>query len=118
MNDQLLPWPSLQNSLEKMIEFKPVEDPEPIRRWRTASAPISPSNINSQPFVRRIGGNQLHAVSESDSEYKQLRKSNPDGVQSPRWAGILSPGPFLDIHLWRNACFKGWDYVYGSSSPA
>jgi glycerol uptake facilitator-like aquaporin len=118
MNDQLLPWPSLQNTLEKMIEFKSVEDPEPIRRWRTASASISPSNINSQPFVGRIGGNQLHAVSESDPEYEQLRKSNPDAVRSPRWAGIFSLSPFLDIHLWRNACLEGvglclWVFIAG-----
>jgi glycerol uptake facilitator-like aquaporin len=118
MTEQSLPWPSLQNTFEKIIDYKSTKDPEPIRRWRTASAPISPSNINSQPFVGRIGGNQLHAVSESDPEYEKLRQTNPDAVQSPRWAGILSLRSFLDIHLWRNACLEGvalclWVFVAG-----
>jgi glycerol uptake facilitator-like aquaporin len=93
-------------------------DPAPIRRWRTDSAPISPSNINSQPFVGRIGGNQLHAVSQSDPEYAKLQETHPDAVQSPKWKGILSLRPFRDVHLWRNACLEGvglclWVFIAG-----
>jgi glycerol uptake facilitator-like aquaporin len=93
-------------------------DPAPIRRWRTESAPISSSNINSQPFVGRIGGNQLHAVSQSDPEYAKLQETHPDAVQSPKWKGILSLRPFRDVHLWRNACLEGvglclWVFIAG-----
>jgi glycerol uptake facilitator-like aquaporin len=93
-------------------------DPVPVRRWRTGSAPIPTVNINSQPFVGRIGGNQLHALSPSDPEYELLQKTNPDAVQSPRWAGILSFRGFRDIHLWRNACLEGvglccWVFIAG-----
>jgi len=110
--------------MEKLLELK--VDPAPIRRWRTASAaipsnssdPSNPSNINSQPFVGRIGGNQLQAVSPSDPDYEKFQQSNPDAVQSPKWKGILSLRPFKDIHLWRNACLEGvalccWVFMSG-----
>ncbi|KIW05788.1 uncharacterized protein PV09_03643 [Verruconis gallopava] len=101
-----------------MTNLKNPEDPAPIRRWRTNSAPISPTNINSQPFVGRVGGNQLHAVSESDPDYEKLQITNPDAVQSPKWRAILSLRPFGDIHLWRNACLEGvglccWVFMAG-----
>jgi glycerol uptake facilitator-like aquaporin len=104
--------------MEKVIDLHPREDPAPIRRWRTTSLPISPSNINTQPFVGRIGGNQLHAVSQSDPDYSTLQQTNPDAVQSPKWASILSLRPFRDVHLWRNACLEGvglclWVFIAG-----
>jgi glycerol uptake facilitator-like aquaporin len=101
-----------------MFDFQ-TEDPAPIRRWRSEiSAPINSADINSQPFVGRIGGNQLYAVAPSDPEYETLRQTNPDAVQSPKWAGILSLKPFRDIHLWRNAFLEGtglciWVFVSG-----
>lgn len=105
-------------TMEKIITLKSTEDPAPIRRWRTVSGPVNPSFINSQPFVGRIGGNQLHAVSQSDPDYEKLQQTNPDAVQSPKWSGILSLRPFKDIHLWRNACLEGvalccWVFIAG-----
>lgn len=95
------------------------EDPPPIRRWRSeVSETIDPGDINSQPFVGRVGGNQLLAVSKKDPEYMKLSKTNPDAVQSPKWSGILSLKPFKDVHLWRNACLEGvglccWVFIAG-----
>src|ERR1700753_694419 len=105
-------------TLEKIIDLKAVEDSPPIRRWRTLSGPINPSTINSQPFVGRIGGNQLHAVSQTDPDYEKLQETNPDAVQSPKWKAILSLRPFKDVHLWRNACLEGvglccWVFIAG-----
>src|ERR1700761_5149861 len=105
-------------TMEKIITLKSAEDPAPIRRWRTVSGPVNPSFINSQPFVGRIGGNQLHAVSQSDPDYEKLQQTNPDAVQSPKWSGILSLRPFKDIHLWRSACLEGvglccWVFIAG-----
>jgi glycerol uptake facilitator-like aquaporin len=110
-----LPFPTISKTI---MDLKSTEDPAPIRRWRTSSTPISPSNINSQPFVGRIGGNQLHAVSQSDPDYEALQESNPDAVQSPKWRGILSLKPFRDVHLWRNAAIEGmglclWVFIAG-----
>jgi glycerol uptake facilitator-like aquaporin len=106
------------SSMEKFIDLKTAEDPAPIRRWRTISGPINPSIINSQPFVGRLGGNQLHAISQSDPDYEKLQQTNPDAVQSPKWKSILSLRPFRDIHLWRNACLEGvglccWVFIAG-----
>jgi glycerol uptake facilitator-like aquaporin len=104
---------------QSIFDFKTNEDPAPIRRWRSEiSSPINPGDINSQPFVGRIGGNQLLAVSHSDPEYETLARTNPDAVQSPKWSGILSLQPFRDIHLWRNACLEGvglccWVFIAG-----
>jgi glycerol uptake facilitator-like aquaporin len=103
--------------LEKFIDFNP-EDPAPIRRWRTSSSPPNPSHINSQPFVGRLGGNQLHVILDSDPDYEKIQQTNPDAVQSPKWRSILSLRPFGDIHLWRNACLEGvalccWVFIAG-----
>jgi len=70
MSEQRLPWPAM----DKTMNLLTVQDPAPIRRWRTASSPIIPSQINSQPFVGRIGGNQLHAVSQSDPGKRDMKK--------------------------------------------
>ena len=109
------------STMEKSLDLKTTmtaEDPAPIRRWRTNSSPVNPSIINSQPFVGRIGGNQLLAVAQSDPDYETLQQTNPDAVQSPKWSGILSLRPFKDIHLWRNACLEGvglccWVFIAG-----
>jgi glycerol uptake facilitator-like aquaporin len=104
--------------MDKINKLQTSEDPPPIRRWRSMSSPINPSNINSQPFAGRIGGNQLQAVSQSDPDYEKLQKTNPDAVQSPKWAGILNLQPFKDVHLWRSACLEGvglclWVFISG-----
>jgi len=105
-------------TMEKLIELQTAEDPAPIRRWRTTPAPIHPSHINSQPFVGRIGANQLQAISQCDPDYDKFQQTHPDAVQSPKWANILSLRPFRDIHLWRNACLEGvglccWVFIAG-----
>lgn len=104
--------------MDKIMEFQQTQDPAPIRRWRTNSSPTHPSQINSHPFVGRIGGNQLYAVSQSDPEYETLQHTNPDAVQSPKWPDILSLKPFRDIHIWRSACLEGvglciWVFIAG-----
>jgi len=106
-------------TMEKFMDLTTSDpDPAPIRRWRTTSSPPPPSNIATQPFVGRLGGNQLHAISSSDPDYEKVRHTNPDAVQSPQWAAILSLRPFRDVHLWRYACLEGialalWVFIAG-----
>jgi glycerol uptake facilitator-like aquaporin len=130
MTSQLSRHSSLHNVIEKVQDFKfqgIEEDSAPIRRWRTNmssahngchNSNVNPVEINSQPFVGRVGGNQLHAVPKSDPDYEAIQKTNPDAVQSPKWSSILSLQPFKDIHIWRNACLEGvglciWVFIAG-----
>jgi glycerol uptake facilitator-like aquaporin len=105
--------------MEPFAELEAKAERPAIRRWQTnLSMPPNTSDINQQPFVGRIGGNQLLAIPHSDPDYEKLLQSNPDAVQSPKWGAILSLRSFKDIHLWRNACLEGvglcfWVFMAG-----
>ena len=110
---------ALTSALDGWLDLKRTSsEPAGIRRWRSQSGSTPATNINNHPFVGRIGGNQLYAVAQNDPEYENLRRTNPDAVQSPNWSAILSLRPFTDIHLWRNACLEGvalclWVFIAG-----
>ncbi|KAF2667350.1 putative aquaporin transporter [Microthyrium microscopicum] len=107
--------------MDKLLEptTSAKDDPPPIQRWRTnLSAPIPHNHINSQPFVGRLGGNQLAAIATSDPDYQTVQHTNPDAVQSPKWIHILSLRPFRDVHIWRYAAIEGialalWVFIAG-----
>lgn len=72
---------------------------------RSRSMPASTnSNINSQPFAGRIGGNQLFALLSSDC----IGNEPADARRDATWKQILDVRGFYDSKLWKNALLEGF----------
>jgi hypothetical protein len=62
------------------------------------------SNLNSQPFAGRIGGNQLFALRQSEC----IGDEPADARQDATWKQILDLRGFRDVGLWKNAFIEGF----------
>jgi hypothetical protein len=75
------------------------------RASRSQTMPTSSSsNLNSQPFAGRIGGNQLFALRPSEC----IGDEPADARQDATWKQILDLRGFRDTGLWKNAFIEGF----------
>src|ERR1700748_383820 len=58
--------------------------------------------INIQPFVGRIGGNQLFTTTDTS-----VSANVPDAKRTPSWRELLDPQGFVEWSTWKNAIIEG-----------
>ncbi|KAE9968590.1 hypothetical protein EG328_007484 [Venturia inaequalis] len=67
-------------------------------------SPLANSNLNSQSFAGRVGGNQLFALGPSDC----VGNEPADARQDATWKQILDLRGFRDAQLWKKAFIEGF----------
>jgi glycerol uptake facilitator-like aquaporin len=78
-----------------------IDDDFPtIRQAQTHSHDIR--KVNIQPFVGRIGGNQLFTTTDTS-----VTASVPDAKRTPSWKELLDLRGFLEWSTWQNAIIEG-----------
>ena len=69
--------------------------------------PARQASLSSRPFIGRIGGNQLYAVSPDDPSYEKITEKAPDATPNITWRASLALDGFRDLDLWREAAIEG-----------
>jgi glycerol uptake facilitator-like aquaporin len=81
------------------------------------------SDVNSAPFIGRLGWNGIASVKRNSTNAELLREV-PDAAPLMPLKAMLSPRPFLSLALWKAALMEGmgtfmlvWVTIYSNSSP-
>jgi hypothetical protein len=73
----------------------------------TAVRPFNPSRANTNPFIGRLGGNQVFVLDRNDAANAELLKEQPDAAPYMTIRQQLDLNGFKNLGLWKAALIEG-----------